>query len=436
MSRTMAAAAFDALTSGATFQSRSRTITEADIVNFAGLSGDYVELHVSEEHAARSRYGRRIAHGALIFSVSTGLSAQMDLINDIVDAFVGVDHLRFIEPVYIGDTLTVTKRVLERKDLANDRGLLVFDTKVLNQNKKIVLAYVDKLLVRRQPSRRAADSELAQRVIQSYRPDGPFMVLQANELQEIYQRYRLDPRTCRSAIFAVESLAHFLQDGVKGLFDSLNLTKDRFVLSVGEGNGAPSRLLAKLVGCRVVGVDISPLQIANAREVAALHGVEHLVEYVQQNATVLDLGERRFDAAYCNETMCHWDDKPAAISRIVKHLKPKSLLGINDWLKGRRGTLDDAHDAVPCFRDLYQPDIWRQLSLSEMCRLLEEAGLSVLRAEDLSDFVDRGLKRRLHELERLPQDTEPVRRAVQYYRVMIATHFDYLSYGRVIAQAP
>jgi ubiquinone/menaquinone biosynthesis C-methylase UbiE len=280
------------------------------------------------------------------------------------------------------------------------------------------------------------DSELVERVIESYRPDGPFMVLRARELQAIYKTYRLDPRMSLPAIFAVESLAHVLQDGIKALFDSLNLTKESLVLSVGEGNGAPSRLLAKLVGCRIVGVDVSPLQVANARETAHLHGVEHLVEYVQQNADALDLGERRFDAAYLNETFCHWEDKPAALRRILRHMKPGALLGINDWLKGHKGTLNDAYHAVQGFRDLYQPDIWRQISLGEMCRLLEEAGFYVLRAEELTDSIDEGLRRRLQELEKLPQDNEPTRRGVRYYRGMIATHYDYLCYGRVIAQAP
>lgn len=280
------------------------------------------------------------------------------------------------------------------------------------------------------------DSELVDRVIQSYRANGPFMVLGAKDLEAIYKAYRLNPRTTEPAIFAVESLAHVLQDGIEGLFGSLNLTRESLVLSVGEGNGAPSRLLAKLIGCRIVGVDVSPLQIANAREVAYLHGVEQLVEYVQQNASDLDLGDRRFDAAYLNETFCHWGDKLTSLRRILSHMKPKALLGINDWLKGRKGTLNEAYDALPGFRDLYQPAIWLQVSLGEICLLLEEAGFKVLRAEELTDATDRGLKRRLHELQRLPQDNEPTRRGVKYYRGMIGTHYDYLCYGRVIAEAP
>jgi ubiquinone/menaquinone biosynthesis C-methylase UbiE len=208
------------------------------------------------------------------------------------------------------------------------------------------------------------------------------------------------------------------------------------VLSVGEGNGAPSRLLAKLVGCHVVGVDISPLQIANAREVASLHNVEHLVEYVQQNASDLDLGERRFDAAYFNETLCHWDDKLTALRRVLAHLKPKALLGINDWLRGRKGSLNEAFDHVPSFAELYEPDIWRQLTLGDLVGLLEEAGFIVLRAEDITVATDRGLEQRLRELKRLPGNDEPTQRGVRYYQGMLATHYDYLRYARVLAQAP
>ncbi len=84
--------------------SRGRTITESDIVNFAGLSGDFVELHMNEEYAKRGPFGRRIAHGALIFSISTGLMMQMTTDHEAIIAFYGVDKLRFVAPVFIGDT--------------------------------------------------------------------------------------------------------------------------------------------------------------------------------------------------------------------------------------------------------------------------------------------------------------------------------------------
>ena len=128
--------------------SRGRTITETDIVNFAGLSGDFVELHMNEVYAANGPFGKRIAHGALIFSISTGLSIQMNQIQDTVIAFYGVDKLRFIKPVFIGDTIHVVKKVTSREEKGPGRGVVTFETTVLNQNAEPVLVYNDKVLVK------------------------------------------------------------------------------------------------------------------------------------------------------------------------------------------------------------------------------------------------------------------------------------------------
>ena len=128
--------------------SRTRTITEADIVNFAGLSGDFVELHMSEEYAAGGPFGKRIAHGALIFSISTGLSVQMNQIQDTVIAFYGVDKLRFTRPVFIGDTIRIAKKVVGKDKKGPDRGVVTFETTVLNQNQQPVIVYYDKVLVK------------------------------------------------------------------------------------------------------------------------------------------------------------------------------------------------------------------------------------------------------------------------------------------------
>ena len=134
---------------GAVFETRGRTITETDIVNFAGLSGDFIELHTNEEYARQGPFGRRIAHGALVFSVSTGLMTQMNLVNDTVLAFYGLDKLRFTNPVFAGDTVRVTKRVTELRAKDEDRGIVTFETQVLNQSGEPVMVYVDKLLVKR-----------------------------------------------------------------------------------------------------------------------------------------------------------------------------------------------------------------------------------------------------------------------------------------------
>jgi 3-hydroxybutyryl-CoA dehydratase len=128
--------------------SRSRTVTEADIVNFAGLSGDFIELHVSEAYAAKGPFGKRIAHGALVFSISTGLTVQTIKIDDTVIAFYGLDKLRFTRPVFIGDTIHVVKKVIGKEPKGADRGVVTFETTVLNQNGETVIIYTDKLLVK------------------------------------------------------------------------------------------------------------------------------------------------------------------------------------------------------------------------------------------------------------------------------------------------
>ncbi len=128
--------------------SRTRTVTEADIVNFAGLSGDFVELHMSEAYASTGPFGKRIAHGALIFSISTGLSVQLGHITDTVIAFYGVDKLRFTRPVFIGDTIHVAKKVVSKEEKSKERGVVTFETSVLNQHGQTVLIYYDKVLLK------------------------------------------------------------------------------------------------------------------------------------------------------------------------------------------------------------------------------------------------------------------------------------------------
>jgi 3-hydroxybutyryl-CoA dehydratase len=128
--------------------SRGRTITEADIVNFAGLSGDFVELHMNQEYAKSGPFGRRIAHGALIFSISTGLMVQMTRDPEAIVAFYGVDKLRFVSPVFIGDTIHVTQRVVEKQAKNAERGVIASEITVLNQDSKPVVIYTTRLMVK------------------------------------------------------------------------------------------------------------------------------------------------------------------------------------------------------------------------------------------------------------------------------------------------
>ena len=131
---------------------RGRTITEADVQVFAGLTGDFMELHTNAEYAKATRFGRRIAHGALIFSISMGLATRTNMLDDTLLAFAGLDKLRFVDPVFLGDTIHVVKKAVERKELGAGQGTVTFDTRVLNQHGKLVLAYMDRLLLKRRPS--------------------------------------------------------------------------------------------------------------------------------------------------------------------------------------------------------------------------------------------------------------------------------------------
>jgi cyclopropane fatty-acyl-phospholipid synthase-like methyltransferase len=275
------------------------------------------------------------------------------------------------------------------------------------------------------------------RIIRAYRPDGPFRVFPPAYLKKLYRQRGLDPKTPHPWVFDAEAMSHFRQEGVKRLFAAMELGPRCKVLSLGEGNGAPSRLLAKLYGCRVTGVDVSPLQTANAKGCAALHGVERLVDYVLQDVHDLDLGRRRFDRLYDNESAIHWRDKEAVLARAARFLKPRSLAGFNEWLSGDQGDLDAAWRRFPEFRRMYDQGIWFQVTLREFCAILKRAGFEVLQAEELTDEVDDVSRRRLAVLERLRGSLdEGSRCGIPYFRAMLKTHGRYLRYGRIIARAP
>jgi 3-hydroxybutyryl-CoA dehydratase len=142
---------FDEIAADHRFTSAGRTITEADVTGFAELTGDFTAFHLDEDYAKQTMFGRRIAHGALVFSISLGLSTRLHLTDDTLLALAGVDRLRFVQPVFIGDTVQVAKRVIERREIDEARGAIVFESKVTNQDGRTVLIYHDKLLFKRVP---------------------------------------------------------------------------------------------------------------------------------------------------------------------------------------------------------------------------------------------------------------------------------------------
>ena len=135
---------------GAEFVTSARTITETDIINFAGISGDYNPLHIDEEFCRNTQFGTRIAHGPLVYSIATGLIFQLHLYDDTLIAFLGFDSLKFTKPVKIGDTIHARVEVIEKRETSkSDRGIMKRLLQVLNQKSEIVQEGVQAFLLKR-----------------------------------------------------------------------------------------------------------------------------------------------------------------------------------------------------------------------------------------------------------------------------------------------
>ncbi|MCX8151737.1 MAG: MaoC/PaaZ C-terminal domain-containing protein [Archaeoglobaceae archaeon] len=130
------------------FETVGRTITETDIVNFAGITGDWNQLHTDVEFAKNTIFGQRIAHGTLIFSIMTGLLVRLGLIEKTIIAFYGVDKLRFTNPVFIGDTIKVIAKVVEKEDKGT-YGIIAIESKVVKQTGDVVLKCILKVAVKK-----------------------------------------------------------------------------------------------------------------------------------------------------------------------------------------------------------------------------------------------------------------------------------------------
>lgn len=117
---------------------RGRTITEADIVAFAGLTGDYNPMHTDAEFMKSSAFGQRIAHGMLTLSYAVGQAYQLGFMERTVIAFRGLE-MKFSLPVFIGDTLHVELVVLEKKEARRlGGGTVTLEVKIINQDGKAV----------------------------------------------------------------------------------------------------------------------------------------------------------------------------------------------------------------------------------------------------------------------------------------------------------
>jgi acyl dehydratase len=141
---------FEDIVVGEEMESPGRTITETDVVIFAGLSGDYNVLHTDAEFMKKSVFGERIAHGLLGLAVQSGLFSRTGP----VFATLGSAGLRwkFKAPIKIGDTIRVRARVAAKREMPKtDQGVVVVERQVLNQRDEVVQEGETDLLVERRP---------------------------------------------------------------------------------------------------------------------------------------------------------------------------------------------------------------------------------------------------------------------------------------------
>jgi acyl dehydratase len=143
---------FEDMTVGRRWVTQRRTITEADVVAFAGLSGDYNPLHVDEVFAAAGPFGRRVVHGLLVLSIATGLRQQSGVFYGVIKAFAEVKSWTFKRPVFIGDTVTAVTTVLEARPTSKPgQGIVEQRVDVVNQDGDIVQSGIFVTLVSARP---------------------------------------------------------------------------------------------------------------------------------------------------------------------------------------------------------------------------------------------------------------------------------------------
>jgi 3-hydroxybutyryl-CoA dehydratase len=142
---------FEEFEIGDEVESPGRTITETDVVLFAGLSGDYNQIHTDAEFAKDTLYGERVAHGLLGLSVATGLASRMGFVESTAQAFTTLEW-KFRGPIKIGDTIRLRAKVRRKKEIARlGGGFVIFDIAILNQRDETVQKGSWTILVRGTP---------------------------------------------------------------------------------------------------------------------------------------------------------------------------------------------------------------------------------------------------------------------------------------------
>ena len=143
---------FEDFTVGEELQTSARTVTSTDIVNFACISGDFNDLHTNHEHCRHTPFGEPIAHGPLIYAISGGLWHAAGFNEGTIVAMLGVDEWRLVAPVKHGDTIHLVARVAAKKETSKpDRGVVVFDRRIVKHDGAVVQTMKTTLMYKRRP---------------------------------------------------------------------------------------------------------------------------------------------------------------------------------------------------------------------------------------------------------------------------------------------
>lgn len=150
---------------GLSFRSPGRTITDYDVAGFAGLTGDYSELHTNDVYAEASQFGRRVAHGMLGLSYAHGLMwPRTNAFRTFAVAFLGISDWRFVGPIFIGDTIFVEYTVAELRDSRSrpEQSIVTFDVELLDQSGRLLQKGKKTLLASKVPLAGVEASDNAQ----------------------------------------------------------------------------------------------------------------------------------------------------------------------------------------------------------------------------------------------------------------------------------
>ena len=132
---------------GDVYTTSAITVTETHVVNWAGLTLDFYPLHVDKEYAAKTEFGERLVHGPLVFGLAVGLVSIAGFAGDSAVAWLGVDNLRMLAPVKMGDTITVVVEVIDKQKTSKpEKGVQTWRYTVKNQRDESVMVFDYKMM--------------------------------------------------------------------------------------------------------------------------------------------------------------------------------------------------------------------------------------------------------------------------------------------------